>query len=60
MKGGKSAMGTLYLDFSKVWEQAIQFVNMLWPIFVIPIGLVLGVGLLNFVVRTVRGAISSF
>jgi hypothetical protein len=50
---------SLSLDFSQVWTQASEFVNNLWPIFVIPIGIVLGVGILNFIVKALKGAIGS-
>ena len=53
-------MPDLSLDFQKVWTGAADFVNALWPIFVIPLGLILGAALLNFVMRAVRGALSSF
>lgn len=50
---------SLSLDFAEVWTQASDFVNNLWPVFVIPIGIVFGVGILNFVVKAVKGALSS-
>jgi hypothetical protein len=53
-------MPELSLDFSAIWAQAVDFVNMLWPIFVIPLGLILGVALLNFVMKAVKGALTSF
>lgn len=53
-------MPTLSLDFSQIWEQAVSFANMLWPVFVVPIGIVLGVGILNFVVKAVKGALAHF
>ena len=51
---------SLSLDFSAVWTQASDFVNNLWPVFVIPMGIVLGVGILNFVVKALKGALSQF
>ena len=48
---------SLDLDFSEIWTQASDFVNSLWPIFVIPIGMVLGVGILSFIVKTVKSAL---
>jgi len=48
---------SLDLDFSEVWTQASTFVNNLWPIFVIPIGMVLGIGILSFIVKTVKSAL---
>lgn len=51
---------SLNLDFSQVWTQASDFVNNLWPIFVIPLGIVLGVGILNFIVKALKGALAHF
>lgn len=53
-------MGSLNLDFTNIWEQASSFVNNMWPVFVVPIGLLLGIGILNFIVKTVRQAITHF
>jgi len=50
---------SLNLDFSQVWSQAASFVNNLWPIFVIPIGMVLGIGILSFIVKTIKSALAS-
>ena len=51
---------SLSLDFSQIWEQAADFTNNLWPIMVIPLGMILGVGILGFIMKTVKGALSSF
>jgi hypothetical protein len=51
---------SLSLDFGQVWAQASEFVNNLWPVFVIPIGLLLGVGMLNFIMKALKGALSNF
>lgn len=53
-------MSELSLDFAQVWSGAIDFVNSLWPVFVIPLGIIMGVALLNFVMRAVKGALTSF
>jgi hypothetical protein len=45
------------LDFTQVWTQASNMVNNLWPIFVIPIGMILGIGILNFIVKTIKSAL---
>lgn len=52
-------MSSLSLDFTQIWSQAYSFVNNMWPIFVIPMGLILGVGLLNFIMKAVKGALSA-
>lgn len=57
-KGGEKM--SLSLDFSQVWTEASTFVNNMWPIFVIPLGLILGVGILNFIIKTLKGALSHF
>lgn len=51
---------SLSLDFSQVWTQASDFVNNLWPVFMIPLGIILGVGILNFVVKALKGALAHF
>jgi hypothetical protein len=51
---------SLSLDFSQVWTQASDFVNNLWPVFMIPLGIILGVGILNFVVKALKGALHQF
>jgi hypothetical protein len=48
---------SLNLDFSEIWTQASSFVNNLWPIFVIPLGMILGIGILSFIVKTVKRAL---
>lgn len=50
---------SLTLDFSDIWTQASDFVNNLWPIFVIPLGMLLGIGVLNFIVKTIKSALGS-
>ena len=45
------------IDFTQIWIEASSFVNNLWPIFVIPLGMVLGVGILTFIVKTVKSAL---
>lgn len=47
------------LDFTLVFTNAYEFVNNMWPIMVIPIGLLLGVGILNFIVRALKSALTS-
>jgi len=51
---------SLNLDFSSIWTQASDFVNNLFPILVIPLGMILGVGILGFIMKAVKQAISSF
>jgi hypothetical protein len=45
------------LDFTQIWSQASDMVNMLWPVFTITLGMVLGIGILNFIVKTIKGAL---
>ena len=47
------------VDFSQIWIQASSFVNNLWPVFVIPLGLILGIGILMFIVKTVKSALGN-
>lgn len=51
---------SLDLDFGQIWSQASDFVNNLWPIFVIPLGMILGIGILSFIVKTVKQALGHF
>lgn len=46
--------------FTDVMGQAETFANSLWPVFVMPIGLIIGIGVLNYVIRAVRSAIGNF
>jgi hypothetical protein len=46
--------------FSDVMTQAQEFANALWPVFVMPIGLLVGIGVLNYVIKAVRSALGSF
>lgn len=48
---------SLSLDFSQVWTQASDFVNQLWPVFIIPLGLILGAGILSMIVKQVKSAL---
>jgi hypothetical protein len=50
---------SLSLDFTQVWGQASDFVNNMWPVFIVPIGIVLGVGILNFIIKAVRSALGA-
>jgi hypothetical protein len=50
---------SLTIDFSQVWTQASDFVNNMWPVFIVPIGIVLGVGILNFIIKAVRSALGA-
>jgi hypothetical protein len=46
----------LSIDMSNVITQAFTIVNQLWPIFVIPLGLILGFSLLRKIFDLVKGA----
>jgi len=48
---------SLSLDFSGMLDQAFSLINGLWPIFVLPIGFTLALGLLAWIVKEVTGAI---
>lgn len=51
---------SLSLDFSQIWTQASDFVNNLWPVFMVPLGFILGIGILNFIIKALRGALGHF
>jgi len=47
---------SLSLDFSGVMSQAGTIINSLFPVFVIPVGLALGIGLLSKIIAEIRKA----
>lgn len=51
-------MGSLDLDFSSIWTQAIDIINSLWPILAIPLGVVFGFGILGKIIREIKSAVS--
>lgn len=49
---------SLSLDFTAMISQAFVLINGLWPVFVIPIGFTLGLGLLSWIVSEVRSSVN--
>ena len=47
---------SLSLDFSGMLNQAGSIINGLWPVFVLPVGIALGMGLLSKIISEVRKA----
>lgn len=47
---------SLSLDFTNLLEQAGQIINGLWPVFIIPVGIALGMGLLGKIISEIRKA----
>jgi hypothetical protein len=47
---------SLSLDFSGMLAQAGSIINGLWPVFVLPVGIALGMGLLSKIISEVRKA----
>lgn len=47
---------SLSLDFSGLLSQAGTIINGLWPVFIIPVGIALGMGLLSRIISEVRKA----
>ena len=47
---------SLSLDFSGLLGQAGEIINGLWPVFVLPVGIALGMGLLSKIVGEIRRA----
>jgi hypothetical protein len=45
---------SLSIDFSSLLEQAFTLANALWPIFVVPIGFALGIGLVSWIANEVK------
>jgi hypothetical protein len=48
---------TLSLDFSTMIGQAFGIINALWPIFILPLGFTLGLGLLGWIMREIGKSI---
>jgi hypothetical protein len=53
-------MGSLELDFSGALEMAMGFDNAMWPFVVIPIGLIVGFGLIRMIMRIIRGTFTQY
>lgn len=47
---------SLSLDFTSLLGQAGQIINNLWPVFIIPVGIALGMGLLSKIISEIRKA----
>lgn len=47
---------SLSLDFSSVLSNAGEIINSLWPVFVLPVGIALGIGLLSKIIAEIRKA----
>lgn len=47
---------SLSLDFTGMLGQAGTIINGLWPVFIVPVGIALGMGLLGKIVSEVRKA----
>jgi hypothetical protein len=48
---------SLSLDFNAMLTTAFDLINGLWPVFVLPIGFTLGLGLLAWIVKSISGSI---
>lgn len=48
----------LSIDFANVLTQAETIINSMWPVFAVPLGLVLGFALLDKILKSVKGAFS--
>lgn len=47
---------SLSLDFTGMLSQAGSIINGLWPVFVLPVGIALGMGLLSKIIGEIRKA----
>ncbi len=47
---------SLSLDFSGLLGQAGAIINGLWPVFILPVGIALGMGLLSKIIGEIRKA----
>lgn len=48
---------SISLDFSSLLSNAANIINALWPVFALPIGIVLGMGLLGWIISEIRKAL---
>lgn len=48
---------SLSLDFTSMLAQAFTLINGLWPVFVVPVGFTLGLGLLGWIVSEISKAV---
>jgi len=44
-------------EWDTIWDQVSNIVNGLFPVFSVPIGLALGMGILAYIVRSIKSAI---
>jgi len=47
---------SLSLDFTGLLGQAGAIINGLWPVFILPVGIALGMGLLSKIIAEIRRA----
>lgn len=47
---------SLSLDFNDMLSQAGTIINGLWPVFIVPVGIALGMGLLSKIISEIRKA----
>ena len=47
---------SLSLDFTGMLHQAGTIINGLWPVFIFPVGIALGMGLLSKIISEIRKA----
>jgi hypothetical protein len=47
----------LSIDFTQMIETAFTLINSLWPVFVVPIGFAIGLGLLGKITSEVRKSV---
>ena len=45
---------SLSIDFTTLMDQAFTLVNSMWPIFVVPIGFALGIGLIGWIASEIK------
>ncbi len=49
---------SISLDFTDLLNNAGTIINSLWPVFALPVGIALGMGLLGWIVKEIRQAIN--
>jgi hypothetical protein len=46
------------VDWPTIFDQASSIINGLFPVYMVPLGIMLGLGLLGYIVKAFKGAIS--
>jgi hypothetical protein len=51
------ASTSISLDFTSLIDMAFQIINSLWPLFIVPMGLMFGLALIGWIISEVKKSI---